>query len=210
MLSTTEVGRGGSTNVLGGDDVLRSVRAGAASGQVPNDPGGVLRRMLRDDHGLGSLGVGAAERLRASAWAATHFDGEGTAWIDYAGPPRTVRTVSFSRLLDGKVPAAALQGQGRGGGPGRALAAGRAPHVVSRRRPDVGRRDPGQLGGHGARRVPARARRPAGVDVVLILLMGVVGPVVALRLGHLWAVVVGLGAARRVRGRGASSPSRPA
>ena len=53
LLATTEVGKGGSTSVLGGDDVLKDVGAEAVSRQCPNDPGGVLRRTLYDDHGMG-------------------------------------------------------------------------------------------------------------------------------------------------------------
>ncbi len=194
VLSTTEVGRGGSTNILGGDEVLRSVRAVGASGQVPNDPGGVLRRMLRDDDGLGSLGVVAAERLRGKRVGRHHFDGEGTAWIDYAGPPRTVRTVSFSRLLDGKVPASALKGK--------VAVVGPAAPSLQDVHPTSGSPDDLMSGAEIQANSVATAldgfplkEAPGGVDLVLILLMGAVAPLVALRLGHMWAVVVGLGAA---------------
>ena len=41
--------------------------------------------------------------------ARDRFDDDGTAWIDFPGPPRTVRTVSFGDVLEGRVPAATLR-----------------------------------------------------------------------------------------------------
>ncbi len=105
LLATTEVAEDGSTGVLGGDDVLKEFKAEAASGQFPNDPGGVLRRMYHDDNGLKTLGVRAAERFNGRRVGRDRFDGEdNTAWIDYPGPPRTVKTVSFSRVVNGQGP----------------------------------------------------------------------------------------------------------
>ncbi len=108
-LSTTEVGDGGATNIFGGDDVLREIGARAGSGNVPNDPGGVLRRFAYDDLGLLGLPVVAAELARGRPVARDRFADDGTAWIDFPGPPRTVRTVSFGDVLEGRVPAATLR-----------------------------------------------------------------------------------------------------
>ena len=111
VLSTTEVGEGGATNIFGGDDVLRSIGARAGSGNLPNDPGGVLRRFAYDDLGLRGLPVVAAELALGRPVARERFDGEGTAWIDFPGPPRTIRTVSFGDVLEGRVPARTLRGK---------------------------------------------------------------------------------------------------
>ena len=45
MLATTEVDDGGSTNVFGGDDVVRSVRARVGNANYVSDGGRVVRRM---------------------------------------------------------------------------------------------------------------------------------------------------------------------
>ena len=92
LLGTEEVKDDGSTNVLGGEEVLEEYHAEAASGAFPNDPGGVLRRMYHDDRGLTTLGVRAAERYTGREVGLEPFNAEDdTAWVDYAGPPRTVR-----------------------------------------------------------------------------------------------------------------------
>ena len=109
VLSTTEVGEGGASNVFGGDDVLREIGARAGSGNLPNDPGGVIRRFAYDDLGLRAFAVVAAELARGERVGRGDFAGDGTAWIDYPGPPRTIRTVSFGDVLRGRVPAAVLR-----------------------------------------------------------------------------------------------------
>ena len=111
VLSTTEVGAGGATNIFGGDDVLREIGARAGSGNLPNDPGGVLRRFAYDDLGLRGLPVVAAELAQGRPVARDRFAADGTAWIDFPGPPRTVRTVSFGDVLNGRVPATILRGK---------------------------------------------------------------------------------------------------
>jgi len=111
VLSTTEVGADGATNIFGGDDVLRSIGARAGSGNLPNDPGGVLRRFAYDDLGLRGLPVVAAELALGRAVPRKRFDSDGSAWIDFPGPPRTIRIVSFGDVLAGRVRAASLRGK---------------------------------------------------------------------------------------------------
>ena len=194
ILSTTEVGRGGSTSVLGGDDVVRSVGAVAASGQVPNDPGGVLRRMLHDDQGLHGLAVRAAESFRGRRITREAFEADGTAWVDYAGPPSTLKTVSFSRLVAGRVPAATLRGK--------VVVVGPAAPSLQDIHPTSASTDDLMAGVEIQANAVATALAgfplapvPGAVNVLLIVLMGAVAPLAALRLGHLRAVAVGLAVA---------------
>ena len=109
VLSTTEIGDGGATNVFGGDDVLRDIGARAGSGNLPNDPAGVIRRLAYDDMGLPAFAVVAAELASGRRVQRGEFAGDGTAWIDFPGPPRTIRTVSFGDVLRGRVPAATFR-----------------------------------------------------------------------------------------------------
>ncbi len=108
-LTTTEVGEGGATNIFGGDEVLRAIGARAGSGNLPNDPGGVLRRFAYDDLGLLGLPLVAAELARGRPVPRERFAADGSAWIDFPGPPRTIRTVSFGDVLEGRVPSAVLR-----------------------------------------------------------------------------------------------------
>ncbi len=103
VLATTEVGPGGSTNVFGGDDVVRRFGARAADALFPGSE--VIRRVPYEVDGLVSLGVASAESYLQRPLGY----GTGSAWIDFAGPPGTIPTYSFSRVLRGKVPASAFR-----------------------------------------------------------------------------------------------------
>jgi adenylate cyclase len=100
VLATTEVDAHGRTNVLGGDANLREIGAVAGNALLPSS-GAVLRRLPREIDGL-----------RSFAWtAAGARSGPDDAWIDYQGPPGTIRTVSFSDVLRGRIPASVFRGR---------------------------------------------------------------------------------------------------
>jgi CHASE2 domain-containing sensor protein len=80
VLATSESEEDGSTNVLGGDDNLRSIGA------------------------LDSIAVVTTERLNGHPPPADGFR-DGKAWIDFRGPPGTIPTVSFTDVVAGRVPA---------------------------------------------------------------------------------------------------------
>jgi adenylate cyclase len=101
VLGTSEVGPGGSTNVLGGDQNLRQVGAGVGDTQLPNDRYAVLRRMPYSVLGLKSLAIVTAEKVLGRRIKRSELGGK-TAWIDYAGPPGTIPAVSFWRVALGR------------------------------------------------------------------------------------------------------------
>lgn len=101
VLATTEVGPNGSTNVFGGDDVVRSVGAKVGDSQLPNDRYAVLRRMPYSVLGLKNFALVAAETALGRQIDRAELGGS-TAWIDYAGPPGTVSAVSYWRVAGGK------------------------------------------------------------------------------------------------------------
>jgi adenylate cyclase len=101
VLGTSEVGPGGSTNVLGGDANLQQVGASVGDTQLPNDRYAVLRRMPYSVLGLKSLALVTAEKALHRSIRRSELGGN-TAWIDYAGPPGTIRAVPFWRVLRGK------------------------------------------------------------------------------------------------------------
>jgi adenylate cyclase len=110
VLATTEVDSRGRTNVLGGDSALRDFGARAANAATPTDPGGVIRRVPYSLQKLKSFAVVTAERATARPVPRAPFADEG-AWIDFPGPAGTIRTFSFSRVRDGRVPASTFRGR---------------------------------------------------------------------------------------------------
>ncbi|MEX0992747.1 MAG: adenylate/guanylate cyclase domain-containing protein [Solirubrobacterales bacterium] len=98
VFGTTEVARNGETNILGGNANLERIDAHPANSLLPNDPGGVIRRVNHSTDGLDSLAVVTAG---VAGYEKPHFD-DASAWIDYAGPPGTIPAVSFSRVFEGR------------------------------------------------------------------------------------------------------------
>jgi CHASE2 domain-containing sensor protein len=109
VLATSEIGADGSTDVLGGDANLRAAGARAAAAYLPKDGRGVIRRFTRELSGLETLPVAAAEVARGAPVTADEVPSDGML-IDFRGGPGTIRTVSFSDLLAGRVPASLLRG----------------------------------------------------------------------------------------------------
>lgn len=87
-----------------------AAQLGAVTGSVgvPTDSDGVIRHMLYAPVALKSFDVQAAQLVLGRPVSPQHFP-HNTAWIDYAGPPGTFRTISFSDAVAGHVPAAAFR-----------------------------------------------------------------------------------------------------
>jgi CHASE2 domain-containing sensor protein len=101
VLATSESDGNGRTNVLGGEANLRRVHAEAAASDLDNDASGAVTRVPRSVSGLDTMAVATARRVGAAPLPASAFEGGG-AWIDYRGPPGTVRTVSFADVVLGR------------------------------------------------------------------------------------------------------------
>ena len=110
VLSTTETDRGES-RIFGGEEVVHEIGAQAADTVVKPDSGGVIRKMHYEIDGLVSFGVAIAEAAGAEKIDASEMEGDGEAWIDYRGPPKTFAHYSYSRVLRGKVPTSAFRGK---------------------------------------------------------------------------------------------------
>lgn len=109
VLSTTEVNSRGETRIFGGERVLRSVGARPGNTVIQPDPDGVLRKFPFSFNGLDSFAVAAVETATGRKVSPAPLAGGHSAWIDYRGPPGTIPTYSFSRVLRGQVPAAAFR-----------------------------------------------------------------------------------------------------
>ena len=102
VFATTEVGENGESNVLGGDANLKEIGAEAGNGILPDDPGGVKRRMSYDFDELELFSVVAARRAGAKIDRG-EFDGDDdTEWIDFHGGPGSIPEIPFSRVLRGR------------------------------------------------------------------------------------------------------------
>jgi CHASE2 domain-containing sensor protein len=110
VLATSETDGAGHTNVLGGDDNVAAAGAHAAASNLPTGPGGVFERFDYSAVGIPTLAVTAAQLSGSPRLRASDFGAEG-AWIDYRGRPGTIRTVSFSDLVRGRVDPLVLRGR---------------------------------------------------------------------------------------------------
>ena len=186
VLATSESDGRGHTKVLGGDENLARVGAQAAASDLLNDAGGadlaVPTRGGRSRHARGRQPPNgrAARRSRRSAFE------DGGAWIDYRGPPGTIKTVSFSDVVSGDVPAGVFRDR-------IVVVGASAPTLRDVHTTPVGGRE--LMAGaevqanaiwtarHG---LPLRSASPA-VGLLLIALLSLVAPFVGLRFAALGA-----------------------
>jgi adenylate cyclase len=110
VLATTEVDAKGRSRVLGGEELLAEIGARSGNAILNQDEGGVQRSFPYSFDGLRGFAVVAAELATGRPVGRAPF-ADGDALIDYLGPPGTVPTYSFSRVLDGRFPADAFRGR---------------------------------------------------------------------------------------------------
>jgi adenylate cyclase len=103
VLATTEVDEQGHTNVFGGDDVLRDLGARAGNSNYRNDSDGAIRRVPYEIDRLKTFALVTAEVARRSPIPRSSL-GADPAWIDYAGPPGTVTSISYAKVERGEFP----------------------------------------------------------------------------------------------------------
>jgi adenylate cyclase len=192
VLGTSEIGKGGSTRILGGDKNVREARARPASAQYDLDPNGVIRRIPYETDGLKTMPVVAYERAYGHTPDRNGFKPNG-AWIDFVGPPRTIRTLSFSRLLARDFPSDYFRNR-------IVVVGGSAPslqdvHPTSTSGADEMSGPEVQASAISTlqRGIPLRSV-PDWVNIALIVLMALVAPLLGLRLGLLWVTVAVLAA----------------
>lgn len=192
VLATTEVDERGRSNVFGGEDVVRDVGARVGDAVALTDPGGVVRRMAHSPQGLTSFAIAAAEVATGRRIAPGALRGKSVP-IDYRGPPGTIESVSFSRVLRGRIDPDRLRGK-------IAVVGASAPSLQDvHATPTSGE---GLMAGPEieANEIDTALRgfplqpAPGVVNVVVILLLALVPPAAALRLRPL----PGLGAAAAV------------
>lgn len=192
VLGTSEVGKNGSTRILGGGRLLRESRALPASAQYDLDPDGVIRRIAYQTEGLETMPVVAYKRAFGRAPDRSGFEPDG-AWINYVGPPRTIRTVSFSRLLAREFEPDTFRNR-------IVVVGATAPSLHDVHPTSTSGAD--EMSGPEVQAsaiatleagIPLRSA-PRAVDLLLIMLFALVAPLAGMRLGALAVMAVTLGA----------------
>ena len=187
VLAATETDLQGRTNLLGGDAVVRLIGARPASALFPIDSGGTLR-MRYQINKLKTFGVVTAEVADGKALEPSLFDGE-PAWIDYYGPPRTIRSVSLSRVYLGKLPKGFFRGK--------VVVIGPTAPSLQDLHPTSTTGDDLMAGAEIQANAIQTVRRglplsevPGWLDVMLIAVLGLVGPLGMVRFGPLRATLI--------------------
>jgi adenylate cyclase len=110
VLAATEVAPGGGTDVLGGGSLLQKLGARAAEVRLTVDSDGSVRRFGFSYNGLHSFAVVTAETATGRAIAASRFE-QGILPIDFIGPPETITSISYSKVLKGQFPPNVFRGK---------------------------------------------------------------------------------------------------
>jgi adenylate cyclase len=180
VLSTTTVDDKGHSNVLGGDAELRQLHAVAGNGLLPTDPGGVIRRIPYEIQGLKTFALLAAERASGRTIRPSEL-GASTAWIDYTGPPGTVRAQSFSHVMRGEFPPNFFRGKVVVVGTTTALEQDVHPTSVSGSELMSGPEIQANAIETALRGFPLK-NAPWGVNQLLLVLLAFIPPLASLRL----------------------------
>src|SRR4051794_27598692 len=190
VLGTSEIAKGGKTRILGGDKNVRAARALPASAQYDLDPNGVIRRIPFETDDLKTMPVVAYERAYKHAPDRAGFKPDG-AWIDFVGPPRTVRTLSFSQLLAHDFPPDYFRGR-------IVVVGGTAPSLQDVHPTSTSGND--EMSGPEIQAsaiatlqqgIPLRSVND-WITIALIVLIALVAPLAAIRPGLLWVTAVAL------------------
>lgn len=193
VLSTTTVRRDGATTVFGDDRVVRRLGARVGNTNVPPDSDGVIRNTQYSIHRLRTFGVVVAEVDTGRPVPPSLFGGpRDPVPIDYAGPPGTFPSISYSRVYSGRFPPGLLAGK-------IVIVGATAPVLQDLHRtptsgaPMAGAEVLANTSATVLAGIPLRA--PSGVVTLLtILLLAFVAPVAGVRMGTLGVALVGLGA----------------
>jgi len=100
VLAATEVERGGQTQLLGGGKLLHELGARPGEAILVLDDDGVVRRFAYSYKGLQSFSVVTTEMATGRRIRASRFE-NGSLPIDFVGPPETVSSLSYYKVLKG-------------------------------------------------------------------------------------------------------------
>jgi CHASE2 domain-containing sensor protein len=108
VLASIYVNTNGTTPVLGG--AAKSLGAHVGYTGLKFDSDGVERRYVYSQNGLLAFPVALAEQVTGRPVPASEFPG-GSAPVDFVGPPGTFKSISFLSVLHGQYPANFFRGK---------------------------------------------------------------------------------------------------
>jgi adenylate cyclase len=185
VLSTTEVGKNGSTNVLGG--AAKLVGARPANGNYGAEADGVIRRFPAAIERLPTFPVVSAERALGHVLDPSAFP-QQRMWINFVGPPGAVPFISFSTILRGKFNPAAVRGKIVVVG----VTAPSQQDVHSVSTSGGGKMSGPEIQANAIATVldgfPLRSG-PTWLNLLIICILGLIPPVLGLRLSAVWTIV---------------------
>jgi adenylate cyclase len=199
VFSEVEVGKGQSVPFLGfpaTPDILKTFGARAGYTGIADDSDGTERRYLYGFNGLKSLAAVVVEQESGKAKKVVQrsiFGSDGSAYIDYYGPPGTIPEIPYWKVYRGLTPPGYFRGKTVVVGAtdpvlkdvfhtatsGNQLMSG--PELQASAIGTVRRGNPLRLSSHG-------------LNVVLIVLLGLLAPLASYRL-RLWGLLVALAGA---------------
>jgi adenylate cyclase len=182
VLSTTDVGPHGTTNVLGGGEILRQLRARAGNTSVIPASDGVFRDTQYSIDGLKTFPVAIAEADIGRPLPASRFGGaRRPVPIDYAGPPGTVPAISYSRVYNGHFPPGMFAGKIVIVGASSATLQDIHPTPTSGSAPMAGDEIQANAAATALAGVPLR-ELPDWLNIALIVILGCAAPISSVRL----------------------------
>jgi response regulator RpfG family c-di-GMP phosphodiesterase len=189
VLATSETDGKGGHNILGGEANLRAIGATGAASNLPDEDSGVVRRLDSDIDGLPTI-AGVVARRAGRPVDPARFAG-GPAWIDFRGGPGTIRTVSFSELVKGRIDPAVLRDKIVVLGASAPTLQDVHPTSTARRELMSGPEIQANAIWTALHGMPLRSA-PSWAALLAILALALVVPLAALRLGPVLTIATGL------------------
>ena len=197
VMATTAVGPGGVTPIFGGGRGLRFSRARPAFSAFVKDQDGVTRRMVYSENDLKAFAIASAEIFAGREIAPPP---ESADWIDFEGGPETFRHLSFVDIEEGNFDPADVRGK--------IVVVG----MTSTALPDTRETSTTNQQAMAGPEVHAHATTtalagfplrsaPDWIDTALVILLGALTPLLAIRLRMLFVVPLGILAIAGARGR---------
>jgi adenylate cyclase len=194
VFSAVAVGDDGSIPFIGEratPKILRQLGARAGYAGIVDDPGGVKRRYLHGFHGVDSFAPAVVRREGREPPPRSAYRSDGSAYVDFHGGPGTIPIVPYWRVFRGKVDPETIEGK--------TVVVGATDPTEKDVFPTATSGDKLMSGPEFQAHAISTARRgnplrdaSHGVNLLLIVLLGVVAPLAAalLRLRGLAVALV--------------------
>ena len=190
VMATTEVAPDGSTKIFGGALGLKFSRAVPSNSNYSNDADGRIRRVAFELQKLETFPLAAA---RVALGRPVDTPPGDSAWIDYPGPPGTIRHLSFGDVRRGRFDHDLVRGKV-------VVVGATAPILQDRHATSTTTNQlmPGPEIQAAATQTALNgfpiASGPGWVDALLVVLLAAIVPLAALRLRIGYALLLGIAA----------------